>query len=207
MFVCAISSPLLRLLSLRIYLPPYLIPLMLLQPSILPSPVPPVNITLFPPTPPAFLPSLLRGPESVAFGCIARPYFASSAHNLPSLQNPFPASPYTDDVSTTYRPISTLDVSPWYVSQTCVRNPQGLARAGGITHVSAPNSRTAWTTSLKNIPDTLGLYPSIPSIIGRQAQLFWDFYRFPTTSNQSSSKDIKTQPKYLKDVTISIGLP
>ena len=38
------------------------------------------------------------------------------------------------------------------------------------------------------------------------AELFQDFCRSPTTSNQSSYKDIKTQPRYLKYVTVSSGL-
>ena len=53
---------------------------------------------------------------------------------------------------------------------------------GVITHVSNYNIRTACTTTLKNIPENLGLAPSRPSILAICDQLFRDFLRLPTTT-------------------------
>ena len=78
---------------------------------------------------------------------------------------------------------------------------------GVITHVYAPKIRTVCTTALKNIPDTLGLYPSLPGILDRRSQLFRAFLRFPTTAGQFPSEAVKICPKYLKDVTVSSGMP
>ena len=55
---------------------------------------------------------------------------------------------------------------------------------GVSTHVSDPKISTAWTTALKNNPDTLGLAPYCPRIFFSQAQLFCAFFGFPTTSGQ-----------------------
>ena len=77
---------------------------------------------------------------------------------------------------------------------------------GVITHVSDLNISTACTTALKNIPETLGMSPSHPRIIYRRTQIFRDFMMFPATDGQSSSSAIKTRPRYLKGVTVSIGL-
>ena len=53
---------------------------------------------------------------------------------------------------------------------------------GVITHVSNYNIRNACTTTLKNIPENLGLAPSRPSILAICDQLFRDFLRLPTTA-------------------------
>ena len=78
---------------------------------------------------------------------------------------------------------------------------------GVSTHVSNPNSSTAFTTALKNKPDTLGLAPSLPRIHSSRPHLFFAFQMFPTTDGQSSSTAVNTRYRYLKEVTILIGLP
>ena len=78
---------------------------------------------------------------------------------------------------------------------------------GIITHVSNMKRSNACTTALKNIPDTLGMDPYLPSIISSRAQIFRDFRGFPTTAYQFSSDAVMTRPKYLKNVNVSIGLP
>ena len=55
---------------------------------------------------------------------------------------------------------------------------------GVTTHVSAPNSRTCWTTALENPPDTLLSDPSLLSIRCSRPQLFRAFPRFPATAGQ-----------------------
>ena len=73
---------------------------------------------------------------------------------------------------------------------------------GVITHVSSTKIKTALTNTLKNIPDTLGLAPYLPSILDSRSQIIQAFRRFPTTAFQSSPKAVKTLPTYLKHVTI-----
>ena len=77
---------------------------------------------------------------------------------------------------------------------------------GVIYHVSAPTSRTAYTTTFKKIPDTLGLAPSPPIKIHRQDQIFQASHKTPTTDGQYLSKAVKIHPKYLKYLTVSSGL-
>ena len=74
------------------------------------------------------------------------------------------------------------------------------------THVYAPKSSTACTTSLKNTAKTLGLAPSRHRILASWAQLFYAFFRLTATADQFSSAAIKTCPRYLKEVTILSGL-
>ena len=78
---------------------------------------------------------------------------------------------------------------------------------GVTTQVSNPKSSTACTTALKNRLDTLGAAPSLLSIhvILLQITLVWD--KFFTTADQSSSSAKITRPSYLKEVTLSRGLP
>ena len=78
---------------------------------------------------------------------------------------------------------------------------------GVITHISAPKSRTDFTTTLKNIPVTLVLAASPPSILDIWSQIFQAFLRFPTNAVQLSPDAVNIQPKYLKGVTVSRGLP
>ena len=74
---------------------------------------------------------------------------------------------------------------------------------GFITHASNPNIITACTNSLKKVPDTLGLAPSLPSILVSRTQLFCSFRKFPTNARKLSSNAVKICPNYLKDVTVS----
>ena len=78
---------------------------------------------------------------------------------------------------------------------------------GVTTQVSAPNSSTAWTTNLKNNPDTRSATPSLlrmPRIL-LQTFLAWD--KIFTTAGQSSSAADIICPGYLKEVTIYRGPP
>ena len=78
---------------------------------------------------------------------------------------------------------------------------------GFITNFYAPKIINDCTNALKNIPDTLLLAPSLTRILDIWAQLFWAIFRFPTTTSQYLSKDVKIHPNNLKGVTISSGLP
>ena len=78
---------------------------------------------------------------------------------------------------------------------------------GVRTHVSDLKRNTVCTTALRKILDTLRLDPYRPRILFICAQIFRAFFKFPTTSGQSQSPVVKTCPKYLNKVTVSIGLP
>ena len=77
---------------------------------------------------------------------------------------------------------------------------------GVITHVSTPKISTACTTALENIPNALGLTPSLRYIINRRAHLLLTFRIFPTTASQLLYKSVMICPKYFNDVTVSIRL-
>ena len=78
---------------------------------------------------------------------------------------------------------------------------------GVSTHVSNLNISTVCTTTLNNIPDTLGLEPSRPIILISRAQLFRAVIRFPTTARQLSYTTVKTIHIYLNEVTVLSVLP
>ena len=78
---------------------------------------------------------------------------------------------------------------------------------GFINHAYDPKRSTNCTTSLKNIPDTLGFTPSLPNILNNRAQLFLSFRRFTTTAFQSSYDDVIIRTRYLNEVTKFSGLP
>ena len=78
---------------------------------------------------------------------------------------------------------------------------------GVVTYFSAPKIRTAYTTVLKNNPDTLVLATYLTIILDRRSQLLQDFSSFPTTSGQLSSKAVKIGPKYFNYDIISSSVP
>ena len=78
---------------------------------------------------------------------------------------------------------------------------------GFINHAYDPKRSTNYTTSLKNIPETLGFTPSLPNILNNRAQLFLSFRRFTTTAFQSSYDDVIIRTRYLNEVTKFSGLP
>ena len=68
-------------------------------------------------------------------------------------------------------------------------NPPGPGLCGGSSPTSLPQkSELACKTASKNISNTLGMDPSLPSILDKPAQPFRAFRRFPTTAAQSTSK-------------------
>ena len=78
---------------------------------------------------------------------------------------------------------------------------------GFITHVSDPKTITARTTALEKIPETLRLSPSRPRIFVTRVQLFRAIFSYLTTVGHSLQVADETRPRYLKEVTISSGLP
>ena len=80
--------------------------------------------------------------------------------------------------------------------------PQVPSHAGGHHPHLRSEENYCRTTAFKNTPNTLGLAPSLPSLLIRRAQLFRALQRLTTTAGQSSSDAIVTRPKYLKDVTV-----
>ena len=76
-----------------------------------------------------------------------------------------------------------------------------------ITHVSAPKTRTAYNTDLKNTPNTLGLAPSLTSILEKRAQLLRALRGFPTTAGQFSCNAFNIRTNYLNNATVSRELP
>ena len=85
--------------------------------------------------------------------------------------------------------------------------PRTFPMWGVTTHVSAPNNKTDWTTTLKKNPDTCGLAPSLLRIFDIICQTVRSFARFCTTVFQSSSASDSTLPRYLKEVTIFRRIP
>ena len=77
---------------------------------------------------------------------------------------------------------------------------------GVITHVSNYNIRTACTTTLKNIPENLGLEPYRPRILVSRAQLLLALIRFPNTTVQLLYASVKILPRHLKELTVSSSL-
>ena len=71
---------------------------------------------------------------------------------------------------------------------------------GVITHISDPKISTAFTTALKNIPDTLRFAPSLHNIIDNLTHLFLTLCRLPTKSGQASSNDLMIRPRYFNAV-------
>ena len=78
---------------------------------------------------------------------------------------------------------------------------------GVIIYAPAPKTRTACATALNNIPDTLGLSPSLPIISIRKAHIFPALHTFPTTASQLSSEAVKIHPKYLKRTLSQVDFP
>ena len=78
---------------------------------------------------------------------------------------------------------------------------------GVTTQVSYPNSSTAWTMALKRKSDTCGDAPSLLKmrVILLQNSLARDKF-FPIAVQLSSASKI-THPRYLKEFTISRGIP
>ena len=91
---------------------------------------------------------------------------------------------------------------------TWSRNPPtALPMQGVTTQVSNPKSSTAYTTALKNNPDTCGAAPYLlrMRVILLQTDLAREKF-LATTGHSLSASDI-TPPRYLKEVTISRGHP
>ena len=82
-----------------------------------------------------------------------------------------------------------------------------LSILGFITHIYTPNCRTACTTALKKLTETLLSAPSLLKIVDSRLQLFRAFTKFPATAGQSSSPAVITRPRYLKVGTVSSGFP
>ena len=137
---------------------------------------------------------------------IARPYSASLYHTTPSPLITPPALPYPAADITNYHPldafITPCDLSCNYV----LKPPQCLAYAGGHHPRLRPKKGTACTNSLKNTFNTFGIQPSLPSIFAKWAQISRAFRRLPTTDGYLLSYAVMILPKYLKDVTVLIGL-
>ena len=77
---------------------------------------------------------------------------------------------------------------------------------GLITHVSDRKRSTTSITTLKSIPDTSGFTPYRHKILDNRGQLFLTFLRFPNNAEQSSSKAVMIQLRYLNEVTKFSGL-
>ena len=85
--------------------------------------------------------------------------------------------------------------------------PRAFPMRGVTTQVSAPKSSTAWTTATKNNPDTCAAAPSLLRMRNILFQNFLARENFFTTAGQLSSTAKITRPSYLKEVTISRGVP
>ena len=75
------------------------------------------------------------------------------------------------------------------------------------TQVSAPKMGTAWISALKKKPYTRGIAPYLLRIRDILLQTVFTMYKFFTTAVLPSSVADITRPRYLKEVTISRGLP
>ena len=65
-----------------------------------------------------------------------------------------------------------------------LKPPSSRPIQGVITHTSDPKIITAFTTALKNIPNTLGFTLYFPKILNNRAQILLVFPSFPTISVQ-----------------------
>ena len=131
----------------------------------------------------------------------------SSAHLPPSLQNPPPAFPNTEDDNSMSFSITSGDASQWYIKLPCVGTPPGPGVCWGSSPMSPPQKLVPPTPPRwKTTPNTIGLAYSLPNIFYRHAHILLSFSRLPTTGDQSSSEDAMICPTYLKDVTDSSGL-
>ena len=68
------------------------------------------------------------------------------------------------------------------------------AYAGGNHHVFNPESMTAWTATLKDIPDVHASAPSCPSIRDIQTHFFLDLIRLTKNNGQSSEVAVSIRP-------------
>ena len=89
----------------------------------------------------------------------------------------------------------------------CMKLSSARSICGISTHVSNLNSRTCWTTALKNFPDTLLSATSLLKIFVSRPQIFRSLTRFHATAGQSSSPAIINRPRFLNCLTVSIGFP
>ena len=88
-----------------------------------------------------------------------------------------------------------------------LKYPHHPSHAVVITHVSDPKRRTAWTTTLKNSPNTQPFAPSLPRTRDSCAYFFRYFRSFLTTAGQSSSEAVRKRPIYLNNDTKVSGYP
>ena len=76
---------------------------------------------------------------------------------------------------------------------------------GVITHISNPKRSIAWTTALKNIPNTRVFTPPCLKILNNISHFVCNFLSFPTTMGHSFSKAVRTSPRYFNYDTEVIG--
>ena len=98
------------------------------------------------------------------------------------------------------RPVRRLTTWVW-------NPPRALTMQGVTTQVSNPKSSTAWTTALKNNPDTHGAAPSLLRMHDILLQTLLARAKFFTTAGQPSSDANIKRPRYLNEVTTSRGRP
>ena len=139
--------------------------------------------------------------------CIAQPCSDSLRFKPRSTQSlPTPSLPSAVGISSLPPTVSSY-VSPLSALIPRVEScPWPVPYRGVSTYFSNPKSSTAWTTTVKKIPEILGLSPSHPSIFVGYSQLLCTIFRLRTTALQSFSASVKTHPRYLKEVTLSSGL-
>ena len=98
------------------------------------------------------------------------------------------------------RPVNSCATWSW-------KPPRTRPMQGVTTHVSAPNISTDLTTALNKKLDTCGLDPSLIRILVILLHTDLSFVILWTTAGQLSSAAKITLHRYLKEVTISRGIP
>ena len=93
--------------------------------------------------------------------------------------------------------ITSRQATQWW------KPPRVIPSLGVMNQVSAPNIRVACTTALKKVPDVRGYATYCSMILKIHAHRLLNFFRFASTTGQSSSNYLSTIPRYLKTSTTS----
>ena len=85
--------------------------------------------------------------------------------------------------------------------------PSDRQRRGVTTHVYNTKRRTAWMTTLKNVPDVLVSAPYHPRTCGIRAHFFLAFLRLAIAAGKLLSVVERRRKRYLNDPALARGWP